>query len=39
MSFLTTQVLKGRHAGILIGIRATLAVSGFVVFAAYVFVG
>jgi len=39
LSFLATQVLKGRHAGILIGIHATLAISGFVVFAAYVFVG
>lgn len=39
LSFLVTPVLKGRHAGILIGIHATLAVSGFVVLAAYVFVG
>ncbi len=39
LTFLATQVLKGRHAGILIGIHATLAVSGFVVLAAYVFVG
>ncbi len=39
LSFLTTQVLKGRHAWILIGIHATLAVSGFIVLAAYVFVG
>jgi hypothetical protein len=39
LSFLATRVLKGGHAGILIGIHATLAVSGFVVLAAYVFVG
>ena len=39
LSFLATQVLKGRHAWILIGIHATLAVSGFIVLAAYVFVG
>ena len=39
LSFLVTPVLKGRHAGILIGIHATLAVSGFVVLAAYVFSG
>jgi len=39
LSFLATQALKGGHAGILIGIHATLAVSGFVVLAAYVFVG
>jgi hypothetical protein len=39
LTFLATQVLKGRHAGILIGIHATLAISGFVVLTAYVFVG
>ncbi len=39
LSFLVTPVLKGRYAGILIGIHATLAFSGFVVLAAYVFVG
>ncbi len=39
LSFLATQVLKGGYAGILIGIHATLAISGLVVLAAYVFVG
>ena len=39
LCFVTTKVLKGGHAGILIGIHATLAVTGFVVLAAYVFVG
>jgi hypothetical protein len=39
LSFPATQVLKRRHAGILIGIHATIAVCGFVVLAAYVFVG
>jgi hypothetical protein len=39
LSFLATQVLKGGYAGILIGIHATLAISGFIVLAAYVFVG
>ncbi len=39
LGLLATQVLKGRRAGILIGIHATLAVSGFVVLAAYIFAG
>ena len=39
LSFVVTKVLKGQYAGILMGIHATLAVSGFVVLAAYVFVG
>ena len=39
LSFLATKVLQGRYAGIMIGIHATLAVSGFVVLSAYVFVG
>jgi hypothetical protein len=36
---LAAHVLKGRIAGIMIGIHATLAVSGFVILAAYVFAG
>ena len=39
LCFVATKFIKGGHAGILIGIHATLAVSGFVVLAAYVFVG
>jgi hypothetical protein len=33
------HVFKKRIAGIMIGVHATLAVSGFVILAAYVFVG
>ena len=33
------HVFKRRIAGIMIGVHATLAVSGFVILAAYVFVG
>ena len=36
---LAARVLKRRIAGIMIGIHATLAVSGFVILAAYVFAG
>jgi hypothetical protein len=36
---LAARVLKRRIAGILIGIHATLAVSGFVILVAYVFSG
>jgi hypothetical protein len=36
---LAAHVFKKRIAGIMIGIHATLAVSGFVILAAYVFVG
>ena len=36
---LVTHLLKRRLPGILIGIHATLAVGGFVILAAYVFVG
>jgi len=36
---LAAHVFKRRIAGIMIGIHATLAVSGFVVLAAYVFAG
>jgi hypothetical protein len=39
VSFFVTRLLKRRPAGILIGIHATLAVSGFVILAAYVFAG
>jgi hypothetical protein len=39
VSFMVTRQRKGRPAGILIGIHATLAVSGFVILAAYVFAG
>jgi hypothetical protein len=39
ISFMVTRQRKGRPAGILIGIHATLAVSGFVILAAYVFAG
>jgi hypothetical protein len=39
VSFIATRLLKRRPAGILIGIHATLAVSGFVILAAYVFAG
>jgi hypothetical protein len=37
--FIVTRLRKRRPAGILIGIHATLAVSGFVILAAYVFAG
>ncbi len=33
------HLLSGRRAGVLIGIHATLAVSGFVILVAYVFSG
>ena len=36
---LAARVFKRRIAGIMIGVHATLAVSGFVILAAYVFVG
>jgi hypothetical protein len=36
---LAAHVFKRRIAGIMIGVHATLAVSGFVILAAYVFVG
>ena len=36
---LVTHLLKRRLPGILIGIHATLAVGGFAILAAYVFVG
>jgi hypothetical protein len=36
---LVTRLLKRRIPGILIGIHATLAVGGFAILAAYVFVG
>jgi hypothetical protein len=36
---LATRIFKTRIAGIMIGIHATLAVGGFVILAAYVFVG
>ena len=36
---LATHILKRRIAGIMIGIHATLAVSGFVILTAYVFAG
>jgi hypothetical protein len=39
VSFIAARLLKRRPAGILIGIHATLAVSGFVILAAYVFAG
>ena len=39
VSFMARRRLKGRPPGILIGIHATLAVSGFVILAAYVFAG
>jgi hypothetical protein len=38
-AFLATHLFKRRPARILIGIHATLAVSGFVVLAAYLFAG
>lgn len=36
---LVTHLLRRRLPGILIGVHATLAVSGFVILAAYVFAG
>jgi len=36
---LAARVFKRRIAGIMIGVHATLAVSGFVVLAAYIFAG
>jgi|GEM_PF-2604304 len=36
---LASRIFKGRIGGGLIGIHATLAVSGFVILAAYVFAG
>jgi hypothetical protein len=39
VGFLAARILKKRVAGALIGIHATLAVSGFVILAAYVFAG
>src|ERR1700739_1498759 len=39
VSFAATRLLNRRPAAILIGIHATLAVSGFVILAAYVFAG
>ena len=36
---LATHVFKKRVAGVMIGVHATLAVSGFVILAAYVFAG
>jgi hypothetical protein len=39
VSFFATRLLKRQPAGILIGIHATLAVTGFVILAAYVFAG
>jgi hypothetical protein len=37
--FVATRLLKRRPAGMLIGIHATLAVSGFVILAVYVLAG
>ena len=39
VGLLAAHVFKRRIAGIMVGVHATLAVSGFVVLAAYVFVG
>jgi hypothetical protein len=39
VGFIATHVLKRRLVGILIGIHATLAVSGFVILAVYVLAG
>jgi hypothetical protein len=39
VGILARHLLTGRRAGTLIGIHATLAVSGFVVLAAYLFAG
>jgi hypothetical protein len=37
--FLATRLLRRRPLGLLIGIHATLAVSGFVILTAYVLAG
>jgi hypothetical protein len=39
VGLLAAHVFKRRIAGIMVGVHATLAVSGFIVLAAYVFVG
>jgi hypothetical protein len=39
VGFMATRLLKRRPVGVLIGVHATLAVSGFVILAAYVFAG
>jgi hypothetical protein len=39
VTMLTARIREKRIAGALIGIHATLAVSGFVILAAYVFAG
>jgi hypothetical protein len=39
VGLLATHFLKKRITGVMIGIHATLAVSGFVILAAYVFAG
>ncbi len=39
MGLLAAHVRKKRAPGVMIGIHATLAVSGFVILAAYVFAG
>jgi hypothetical protein len=39
VSFIATRLFKRRPPGILIGTHVTLAVSGFVILAAYVFAG
>jgi hypothetical protein len=39
VGILARRLLTGRRAGTLIGIHATLAVSGFVILAAYLFAG
>jgi hypothetical protein len=39
VSFIATRLRERRPTGLLIGIHATLAVSGFVILAAYVFAG
>jgi len=39
VALLAKRIFKTRIAGIMIGIHATLAVSGFVILAAYVLVG
>jgi hypothetical protein len=39
IALLATRILKTRISGMIIGIHATLAVSGFVILAAYVLLG
>ena len=39
VALLATRIFKTRIAGIMIGIHATLGVSGFVILAAYVLLG